>query len=105
MSELKPKVKKFRKTVLDKQDKLTPGENISEDFDVSTEGKLILNKSTYVEKDNTKPITSAAVYAEVGIIDSTVAEAIKALAECGIVIPAYQDGLFYTDENGAIYAL
>lgn len=126
MSELKPKVKKFRKTVLDKQDKLTPGENISidennvisssgggsnyiksvsEDFDVSTEGKLILNKSTYVEKDNTKPITSAAVYAEVGIIDSSGAEAIEALAECGIVIPAYQDGVFYTDENGAIYTL
>ena len=105
MSELKPKVKQFRKTVLNKQDKLTPGENISEDFDVSTEEKLILNKSTYVEKDNTKPITSAAVYAELGIIDSTWAQAIEALAECGIVIPAYQDGLFYTDANGAIYAL
>lgn len=126
MSELKPKVKKFRKTVLDKQDKLTPGKNISidennvisssgggsnyiksvsEDFDVSTEGKLILDKSTYVEKDNTKPITSAAVYAEVGIIDSSGAEAIEALSECGIVIPAYQDGVFYTDENGAIYTL
>lgn len=101
MSELKPKVKQFRKTVLNKQDKLTP----SEDFDINTEGKLILNKSTYVEKDNTKPITSAAVYAEVGIIDSTGAEAIETLAECGIVIPAYQDGLFYTDENGAIYSL
>ena len=105
MSELKLKVKQFRKTVLKKQDKLTPGENISEDFDVNTEEKLILNKSTYVEKDNTKPITSAAVYAEVGIIDSTGEEAIEALAECGIIIPAYQDGLFYTDENGAIYAL
>ena len=126
MSELKFKVKQFRKTVLNKQDKLTPGENISidknniisssgggsnyiksvsEDFDVSTEGKLILNKSTYVEKDNTKPITSAAVYAELGIIDSTGAEAIEALAECSILIPAYQDGTFYTDANGAIYAL
>lgn len=101
MSELKPKVKQFRKTVLNKQDKLTP----SEDFDISTEGKLILNKSTYVEKDNTKPITSAAVYAEVGIIDSTGAEAIEALTECGIVIPAYQDVTFYTDADGAIYAL
>ena len=101
MSELKPKVKQFRKTVLNKQDKLTP----SEDFYVSTEGKLILNKSTYVEKDNTKPITSAAVYAELGIIDSTGAEAIEALAECSILIPTYQDGTFYTDADGAVYAL
>ena len=32
-------------------------------------------------------------------------EAIEALAECGIITPAYQDGTFYTDANGAIYAL
>lgn len=33
------------------------------------------------------------------------AEAIEALAECSILIPAYQAGTFYTDANGAIYAL
>lgn len=99
MSELKPKVKEFRETVLKKQDKLTPGTNISidennvisssgggggscgssyikstsEDFNVSTEGKLTLNKASYVEKDNTKPITSAAVYTEVGNINALLA--------------------------------
>ena len=33
------------------------------------------------------------------------AEALEALAECGILTPAYQDGVFYTDTDGAIYAL
>lgn len=32
-------------------------------------------------------------------------EAIEALAECSILIPAYQGGTFYTDADGAIYAL
>lgn len=33
------------------------------------------------------------------------AEAIAALSECGILTPAYQDETFYTDADGAIYAL
>lgn len=33
------------------------------------------------------------------------AEALEALAECGILTPAYQDGVFYTDTDGAIYVL
>lgn len=32
-------------------------------------------------------------------------DALVALAECGIITPAYQDGTFYTDVNGAIYIL
>lgn len=32
-------------------------------------------------------------------------DAIEALSECGILTPAYQDGTFYTDADGAIYAL
>ena len=32
-------------------------------------------------------------------------EAIEALSECGILTPVYQDGTFYTDADGAIYAL
>lgn len=32
-------------------------------------------------------------------------DALEALAECGIITPAYQDGTFYTDANGAIYTL
>ena len=33
------------------------------------------------------------------------AEALEALSECGIITPAYQDGTFYTDTDGAIYVL
>lgn len=32
-------------------------------------------------------------------------DAIEALAECGVITPAYQDGTFYTDADGAIYTL
>ena len=35
--------------------------------------------------------------------DST--DALTALAECGVLTPAYQDGTFYTDASGAIYVL
>ena len=99
MRELKNKVKEFRNTVLNKQDKLTPGENISidennvissfasgggsggsgeenyiksisDDFSVDESGKLSLKKATSVEQDNTKPITSAAVYTEIGNINA-----------------------------------
>lgn len=32
-------------------------------------------------------------------------DALAALSECGIITPAYKDGTFYTDVNGAIYIL
>ena len=32
-------------------------------------------------------------------------DALAALSECGIITPAYQDGTFYTDADGAIYTL
>lgn len=81
MSELKNKVKEFRNTVINKQDKLTPGKNISiDDFSVDESGKLSLKKS-------------------IG------SDAIEALAECGVITPAYQDGTFYTDADNAIYVL
>ena len=32
-------------------------------------------------------------------------DALEALAECGIITPAYQDGTFYTDAYGTIYVL
>lgn len=32
-------------------------------------------------------------------------DALAALPECGIITPAYQDGTFYTDADGAIYVL
>ena len=33
------------------------------------------------------------------------AEALESLSECGAIVPAYQDGVFYTDASGAIYVL
>lgn len=32
-------------------------------------------------------------------------DALETLAECGVIVPAYQDGVFYTDASGAIYVL
>lgn len=32
-------------------------------------------------------------------------DALAALSECGIITPAYQDGTFYTNADGAIYVL
>lgn len=32
-------------------------------------------------------------------------EALETLTECGVIVPAYQDGVFYTDASGAIYVL
>lgn len=32
-------------------------------------------------------------------------EALETLAECGVIVPAHQDGVFYTDASGAIYVL
>lgn len=32
-------------------------------------------------------------------------DALAALSKCGIITPAYQDGTFYTDEDGEIYTL
>lgn len=44
--------------------------SVSEDFNLTQEGRLSLNKATSVEQDNTKPITAAAVYTEVGNINA-----------------------------------
>lgn len=32
-------------------------------------------------------------------------EALLFMSECGLLTPVYQDGIFYTDNNGAIYVL
>lgn len=56
--------------------------------------------------DSTKIAFLSDVNAKLSSADeATGDDAIEALAECSIVVPAYQDGVFYTDENGAIYTL
>lgn len=42
---------------------------------------------------------------ETTIETADLTDALAALAECGIITPAYQDGTFYTDTDGAIYVL
>lgn len=43
---------------------------ITDDFYITTEGKLAISKTIEAEEDNTKPITSGGVYNIVGNIDS-----------------------------------
>ena len=43
---------------------------ITDDFYITTEGKLAINKTAEAKKDSTKPITSGGVYTIVGNIDS-----------------------------------
>ena len=54
---------------------LTPIDNnvnipLGDDFTATAEGVLTLLKANAVEQDNTRPITAAAVYTEVGNIDA-----------------------------------
>lgn len=43
---------------------------VGEDLKITPEGILSVDKATSVEADNTKPITAAAVYTEVGNINA-----------------------------------
>ena len=43
---------------------------ITDDFYITTQGKLAISKTTEAEEDNTRPITSGGVYTIVGNIDS-----------------------------------
>jgi len=43
---------------------------VGSDLLITEEGVLSVDKATAVEQDNTKPITAAAVYTEVGNIDA-----------------------------------
>ena len=59
------------------------------------------------QKSDTQPVRIGADHKlYTAMVEEAVGEdAIEALAECEIVVPAYQDGVFYTDVNGAIYTL
>ena len=39
------------------------------------------------------------------ILEASEIEALETLAEHGVITPAYQNGVFYTDASGAIYVL
>lgn len=42
---------------------------VGDDLSITPEGRLSVLKATSVEQDNTRPITSAAVYTEIGNIE------------------------------------
>lgn len=46
---------------------------VGDDLQITEEGILSVQKATSVEADNTRPITSAAVYTEVGNINALLA--------------------------------
>lgn len=46
---------------------------VGEDLDITVEGVLSVLKANAVEEDNTRPITAAAVYTEVGNINALLA--------------------------------
>lgn len=46
---------------------------VGDDLTVTEEGRLSVDKATNVEEDNTRPITAAAVYTEVGNINALLA--------------------------------
>lgn len=43
---------------------------VGQDLQITEEGVLSVDKATSVEEDNTRPITAAAVYTEVGNINA-----------------------------------
>lgn len=59
------------------------------------------------QEGDTQPVRIGADHKlYTAMVEEAVGEdAIEALAECEIVVPAYQDGVFYTDMNGTIYTL
>ena len=46
---------------------------VGDDLLITEEGRLSVDKATSVEEDNTRPITAAAVYTEVGNINALLA--------------------------------
>lgn len=46
---------------------------VGDDLLITEEGRLSVDKATSVEGDNTKPITAAAVYTEIGNINALLA--------------------------------
>lgn len=82
--------------VIDK--KLVRLQDLKDAYDKAANKEDVDNK--FIEVDNSLSQLSE----EIGNVADEV-EAIVALSECGILTPAYHDGVIYTDANGAIYAL
>lgn len=57
----------------------------------------------WTEEDKANILESIKDAIEDDVADEV--DALEALAECGLLTPAYQDGTFYTDADGAIYVI
>lgn len=105
MRELKNKVKEFRNTVLNKQDKLTPGENISIDENnviSSLSGKKV-DKYQGVENAGKALVVGSDGNVVPGSVTLSDAETLNLLIEEDM-LPAVRnaDGAILTDQNGNI---
>lgn len=65
----------------------------------------IIEGNWYVWDDDAKAYVDTGIKASGSIEAAGDAEALEALSECGVLTPVYQDGVFYTDADGAIYVL
>ena len=82
--------------VIDK--KLVRLEDLKDAYDKAANKEDVDNK--FIEVDNSLSQLSEEI---ANVADEV--DALAALSECGIITPAYQDGTFYTDADGAIYVL
>lgn len=65
---------------------------------------LTIGSDTYEVVDE-KARNSITLLSEEIVNAAGEVEALESLSECGVITPAYQDGVFYTDASGAIYVL
>ena len=82
--------------VIDK--KLVRLQDLKDAYDKAANKEDVDNK--FIEVDNSLSQLSEEI---ANVADEV--DALAALSECGIITPAYQDGTFYTDADGAIYVL
>lgn len=60
-------------------------------------------KDYWTEEDKASILESIKEAIEGDVADAV--DALSSLSECGLLTPAYQDGTFYTDADGAIYVI
>ena len=65
----------------------------------------IIEGNWYVWDDDAKAYVDTGIKASGSIEAAGDVEALEALSECGVLTPVYQDGVFYTNADGAIYVL
>lgn len=106
-STYNPVPSEFYQIEAELDDKVNEAKQYAENAEIaSTRMPKISSDNTWLIWDpETGDYVDTGVKASGDIEAAGDAEALEALAECGILTSAYQDGVFYTDTDGAIYAL